>query len=280
MRIFIRDDPAQCAEWVANYIKFRIQKFAPTADRPFVIGLPTGSTPILTYARLVAMYKRGELSFKHVVTFNMDEYVGLPRDHPESYHSFMWKHLFKHIDIDPKNVHILDGNAVDLVKECDQFEATIKKFGGVELFLGGVGNDGHVAFNEPGSSLSSRTRIKTLAYETVVANARFFEGNLDKVPKLALTVGVGTILDAREIVVLITGQAKADALLKCVEQGINHMYTLSALQSHPNSCIVCDDAATGELRVRTVRYFKGLEQVTEMLQQQQSRAKFLQDSKL
>jgi len=207
------------------------------------------------------MHKAGELSFQHVVTFNMDEYVDLPRDHPESYHSFMWNHLFKHIDIQPRNVHILNGNAKDLNAECAAYEEAIKAVGGIELFLGGIGTDGHIAFNEPGSSIHSRTRVKTLAYETIVANARFFGGDIKKVPKMALTVGVGTILDAREVLVIVTGQHKAAALEKCIEQGVNHMWTLSAIQLHKCACIVCDEDATGELRVRTVKYFKGLEKV-------------------
>lgn len=265
MRLYIRDDPNSVAEWVANYVKQRILQFKPSPTRPFVLGLPTGGTPIKTYQRLVKMYRDGELSFQNVVTFNMDEYVALPSLHPESYHSFMWTHLFKHIDIQQKNVHILNGNASNLVLECQQYEEKIKSFGGIELFLGGVGHDGHMAFNEPGSSLNSRTRIKTLAYETVVANARYFKDDINLVPKMALTVGVGTILDAREVLIIVTGQSKADALMKCIEQGVNHMYTLSSLQAHPNACIICDEDATGELRVRTVRYFKGLEQVTNML---------------
>ena len=174
----------------AKYIKERIRQFKPSLDRPFVLGLPTGSSPIGTYKALVELYKKGDLSFEHVVTFNMDEYVGLPRDHPESYHSFMWKNLFMHVDIKPENVHILDGNAEDLDAECLRYEAEIARVGGIELFLGGIGPDGHIAFNEPGSSLTSRTRVKTLAYETIIANARFFEGDVAKVPKLALTVGV------------------------------------------------------------------------------------------
>lgn len=129
----------------------------------------------------------------------MDEYVGLPRNHPESYHSFMYENFFKHIDIDPENANILDGNAADLNLECENFERKIKDAGGVELFLGGIGPDGHIAFNEPGSSLTSRTRLKTLAVETIIANARFFENNTDKVPNQALTVGVGTVMDAREV---------------------------------------------------------------------------------
>jgi glucosamine-6-phosphate deaminase len=203
----------------------------------------------------------GELSFKNVVTFNMDEYVGLPRDHPESYHSFMWAHLFKHIDIVPANVHILNGEAEDLVKECAEYEAAITKFGGIEMFLAGLGSDGHIAFNEPGSSLTSRTRVKTLAYETIVANSRFFANDIDKVPKMALTVGVGTVMDAREVVVITTGISKADAVMKCIEQGVNHMYTMSALQLHKNAMLVLDDDATLECRVRTVRYFKGIERM-------------------
>jgi glucosamine-6-phosphate deaminase len=162
----------------------------------------------------------------------------------------MWNNLFKHINIIPGNVHILDGNAKDLKLECTQYEEKIKSYNGIELFLGGIGTDGHIAFNEPGSSLTSRTRVKTLAYETVIDNARFFKGNINDVPKMALTVGVGTILDAREILIIITGSHKAAALEKCIEQGINHMFTLSAIQMHSNCCIVCDDDATLELRVK------------------------------
>lgn len=261
MRVIIRADPEEVAKWAAAYIKSRIQKFNPTPDRPFVMGLPTGSSPLLTYKYLVKMYQKGEISFQNVVTFNMDEYVGLPRDHAQSYHTFMWENLFKHIDIKPENVNILDGNAADLELECKSYEEKIRQLGGIELFLGGIGVDGHMAFNEPGSSLRSRTRVKTLAYETIVANARFFDGDINKVPKMALTVGVQTIMDAREVVILITGQHKAHALMKCLEEGVNHMYTLSALQLHPSCLIVCDEDATGELRVRTVRYFKGLEKV-------------------
>ncbi|KAG9061635.1 Glucosamine-6-phosphate isomerase 2 [Linnemannia hyalina] len=191
MRLVIRQDYDAVSYHVAKYVKERIMEFAPTANNPFVLGLPTGSSPVGVYRNLVKFHQNGELSFKHIVTFNMDEYVGLPRDHPESYHSFMWKHLFKHVDILPENVHILDGNATDLDLECHRFEEKIDAVGGIELFLGGIGPDGHIAFNEPGSSLNSRTRVKTLAYETIVANARFFDNDITKVPNLALTVGVG-----------------------------------------------------------------------------------------
>ncbi|KAF5308994.1 hypothetical protein D9611_015067 [Ephemerocybe angulata] len=183
----IRHDPTEVGEYIGQYIAKRINDFAPTAERPFVLGLPTGSSPIPTYQTIIRLVKEGKLSFKNVVTFNMDEYVGLPQDHPESYHSFMFRELFSQIDIQPENVHILDGNAPDLVAECNDYEARIKSYGGIELFLGGIGEDGHIAFNEPGSSLQSRTRIKTLAYDTILANARFFNNDISAVPRMALT---------------------------------------------------------------------------------------------
>ncbi|ORY07818.1 glucosamine-6-phosphate isomerase [Basidiobolus meristosporus CBS 931.73] len=263
MRLVIRNDAPKVSQYIAEYIKCRILEFNPTEERPFVIGLPTGGSPIQVYKYLVEFHKAGELSFKNVITFNMDEYVGLPRDHPESYHSFMWKHLFSHIDIKPQNVNILNGNAADLEAECIRYEEKIRSVGGIELFLGGIGPDGHIAFNEPGSSLHSRTRVKTLAYETILANARFFDGDVNKVPKLALTVGVATVMDAREIVLIITGQSKAVALAKCIEEGVNHMWTVSAIQLHRSALIVCDEDATHELHVKTVKYFKSMEKVHE-----------------
>jgi glucosamine-6-phosphate deaminase len=182
----------------------------------------------------------------------MDEYVGLPREHPESYHSFMWTNLFQHVDVDPKNVHILDGNALNLTAECAAYEARIVAAGGIELFLGGVGSDGHIAFNEPGSSLASRTRVKSLAYDTMLANARFFGGDMTAVPRMALTVGVQTIMEAREVVIIATGTSKALAIQQAVEGGVGHLCTLSCLQLHPCSMVVVDDDATHELKVKTV----------------------------
>jgi len=256
--LVILDKYTDVSEWAAKYIKKRLNDFKPTEDRYFVLGLPTGSTPLGTYKKLIEFYKNGEVSFKYVKTFNMDEYVNLPRNHPESYHTFMFENFFKHIDINPANAHILDGNAADLQKECENFEAEIKKAGGIELFMGGIGPDGHIAFNEPGSSLVSRTRIKTLAKETIIANARFFNHDIAKVPTEALTVGVGTVMDAREVMILITGVNKALALHKAIEQGVNHMWTVSAFQMHPRALFVCDEDATNELTVKTVKYFKGL----------------------
>uniref|UniRef100_A0A5F8GQ13 Glucosamine-6-phosphate isomerase n=2 Tax=Monodelphis domestica TaxID=13616 RepID=A0A5F8GQ13_MONDO len=224
-----------------------------------------GSTPLGCYKKLIEYHKNGDLSFKYVKTFNMDEYVGLPRNHPESYHSYMWNNFFKHIDIDPNNVHILDGNASDLQAECDSFERKIEEAGGIDLFVGGIGPDGHIAFNEPGSSLVSRTRLKTLAMDTILANAKYFDGDLSKVPTMALTVGVGTVMDAREVMILITGAHKAFALYKAIEEGVNHMWTVSAFQQHPRTIFVCDEDATLELRVKTVKYFKGLMHVHNKL---------------
>lgn len=258
MRLVILDDYDKTSEWAARYIKKRIHDFKPGPEKYFTLGLPTGSTPLGTYKKLIEFHKQGNLSFKYVKTFNMDEYVGLPRDHEESYHSFMWNNFFKHIDIDPKNAHILDGNAEDLQAECDAFEKKILEAGGIELFVGGIGPDGHIAFNEPGSSLVSRTRVKTLAMDTILANARFFGGDISKVPHMALTVGVGTVMDAKEVMILITGAHKAFALHKAIEEGVNHMWTVSAFQQHPKTLFICDEDATLELKVKTVRYFKDL----------------------
>jgi len=265
MRLVIQESKDNVGELTAEYVIKRINDFKPSATRPFVLGLPTGSSPLLCYKQLIELYKAGKVSFQNVVTFNMDEYCGLPRDHPESYHSFMWQSLFRHVDIQPQNVNILDGNASNFQVECNRYEEKIKEYGGIRLFLAGIGPDGHIAFNEPGSSLSSRTRVKTLAQETIVANARFFGGDITKVPRMALTVGVATVLDAEEVLVLITGTNKAYALAKVVEEGVNHMFTVSAIQMHPKAIIVCDEDATLELRVRTAKYFKSLPHRQEML---------------
>lgn len=259
MRVIIQKNAAVLAQWAANHIAARINAAQPTAAKPYVLGLPTGSTPLGTYKELIGLHKAGKVSFKHVVTFNMDEYVGLAPDHPQSYHYFMWENFFKHVDIDAKNVNILDGMARDLKAECLGYEARIKAAGGIDLFLGGIGPDGHIAFNEPGSSLTSRTRDKELTTDTIIANSRFFDNDPSKVPRLALTVGVGTVMDAREVLILASGHNKARALRMVVEEGVNHMWTVSMLQMHQAGIIACDDAATVELRVGTVNYFKDIE---------------------
>ena len=265
MRLIIQPNYDDVSEWVANYVVKRINDFNPTAENPFVLGLPTGSSPKGTYARLVELHKAGQVSFENVVTFNMDEYVGLAETHPESYHSFMYNFFFKHVNIPADQINILDGNAKNLQEECDSYEEKIKQYGGIELFLGGIGPDGHIAFNEPGSSLASLTRVKTLAYDTIVANSRFFDNDISKVPKMALTVGVKTVMDAREVLIIISGIHKSVALAKCVEEGVNHMWTVSAIQHHARAAICCDEDSTMELRVKTVKYFKGLMDTANLL---------------
>ena len=259
MRLIVQSEAVGVAKWSASYIVRRINESGNSALKPFVLGLPTGSTPLGTYAELIRIYREGKVSFKNVVTFNMDEYVGIPKDHPQSYYTFMWDNFFSHIDIPAENVNILNGNALNLKDECADYEARIKAFGGIDLFMGGIGEDGHIAFNEPGSSLSSRTRDKALNQDTILVNSRFFDNDVNKVPKFALTVGVGTVMDSREVLILVTGHNKARALRQAVEEGVNHMWTISALQLHPHGLIVCDEASTVELKVGTYRYFKDIE---------------------
>lgn len=259
MRVIIKPDYDTLSATAAEHVISRINNANPTAEKPFVLGLPTGSSPLGMYAHLVKACKEGRVSFKNVVTFNMDEYVGLPVEHPESYHSFMHTNFFSHIDIPAENIHILNGNAPDLDAECAAYEAAIKSFGGIDLFVGGIGPDGHLAFNEPFSSLTSRTRIKTLTKDTRIANARFFGGNPENVPVHALTVGVGTVMDAHEVLILCNGHGKARALQAAIEGPVCQEWTVSALQMHPHAIIVCDEAATYELKVGTYRYFQQIE---------------------
>ena len=259
MRLIIEPNYDLMSQWAANHVIERINAAKPTKEKPFVLGLPTGSSPIGMYRALVKAYLDERVSFKNVVTFNMDEYVGLPEDHPESYHSFMFSNLFDHIDCPKENIHILNGNAKDLDAECAHYEQMIEEAGGIDLFLGGIGPDGHIAFNEPGSSLTSRTRQKTLTTDTIIANSRFFDNDINKVPKTALTVGVGTVMAAKEVMILVNGHAKCRALQAAVEGSVNHMWTISALQMHQHGIIVADDAACEELKVGTYRYFKDIE---------------------
>lgn len=259
MRVIIEDCAVKASVWAAHYIVSKIKEKAAKTDKPFVLGLPTGSTPIETYKELIRMYEAGEVSFKNVITFNMDEYVGLPVEHPESYHSFMFNNLFNHIDIPTENINILDGNAPDLAAECASYEERIVAAGGIDLFLGGVGEDGHLAFNEPYSSLASRTRVETLTYDTRVVNARFFDNDINQVPRQAMTVGVATVTDSKEVLILAFGHKKARALQQAIEGAYSHVCTLSALQTHPCGIIVCDELAAGCLMLDTYKYFKDVE---------------------
>jgi glucosamine-6-phosphate deaminase len=255
MQLIIHKNYDKVSRWTANYIADKINDFNPSKSRPFVLGLPTGSSPEGTYKELVKLYKGGKVSFEYVVTFNMDEYVGLPEEHPQSYHAFMHNHFFRHVNIKKNNIHIPNGNAAGLQKECQEYEEKIRQIGGIQLCLGGMGVDGHIAFNVPGSSLSSRTRLVNLNFDTILANSRHFGNDVEMVPKQAITVGVQTVFDSREVVVIVNGYKKARALQKVVEEGVSHIWTLSALQLHPNATIVCDEEATMELKVGTVKYF-------------------------
>ena len=257
MRVIIQKDYDKMCLWAAKHIAEAIN--ANKSDKPFVLGLPTGSSPLGVYKKLIEMNKNKEVSFKNVVTFNMDEYVGLPREHEQSYWHFMWSNFFDHIDIPFDNVHILNGMAADLNAECEEYENKIKSYGGIDLFLGGIGVDGHMAFNEPFSSLSSRTRVQMLTEDTKIVNSRFFGYDPSKVPVSALTVGVATVTDSKQVLLVINGHNKARALKNTIEGSVSHTCTASALQNHPNAIIACDEAACGELMVDTYKYFLDIE---------------------
>ena len=259
MRLIIEDSYGKMSQWAASYIANAINKFGPTKERPFVLGLPTGSTPLGTYKELIHLCSVGKVSFQNVVTFNMDEYVGLPKDHDESYYTFMWSNFFSHIDIPEENVNILDGNAPDLAAECASYEEKIAATGGFDLFLGGIGEDGHIAFNEPFSPLQSRTRVVTLTDDTIRVNSRFFGGDVNLVPKQAMSVGVATVLSAKEVVIMAFGPKKARAIGEAIEGPITHKNTVSALQNHPDGIVVMDEDAAGELKVSSYKYFKAVE---------------------
>lgn len=256
MRLIIKKNKQEAGVFAAHYIAGKING---THGQKFVLGLPTGSTPLITYDELIKLNKEKKVSFENVVTFNMDEYAGLSENHEQSYHYFMYRNLFDHIDIKKQNIHILNGMAKDLQKECEDYEKAIRAEGGINLFLGGVGEDGHIAFNEPFTSLCSRTHVQYLTQDTIRVNSRFFDGDISKVPTSALTVGVGTIMDADEVVILAFGQNKAKALYHAVEEGVSHKWTLSALQMHNNATIICDGEAASMLDKETVAYFKSFE---------------------
>lgn len=256
--VFVKN--GNVARWAAYYLVKKIESFAPTQARPFVLGLPTGSTPLEMYKTLIELYNDGLVSFRHVITFNMDEYFGLSKEDRQSYNYYMRENFFKYIDIPEDQIHILDGSNPDFKEECRLYEAKIAELGPIHLFVGGMGEDGHIAFNEPGSSLRSRTRDKELTYDTRVVNSRFFEGDVSKVPRLALTVGVQTILDAEEVLVLASGEKKASAVRAAIEGPVSAQWTISAIQMHPQAIVVADESACTQIRVGTYRYYKELEE--------------------
>ena len=246
MRVVIQEDYRKMCKWAADYIAARIK--AHGEDRPFVLGLPTGSSPIGVYQELVRQNRAGELSFANVVTFNMDEYLGLPQEHDQSYWYFMHNNFFNHLtDMKPENINILNGMTDDPEGECARYEEKIASYGGIDLFLGGIGVDGHIAFNEPYTSLASRTGVRDLTTDTRIVNSRFFGNDPEKVPAQALSVGVGTVTDSKEVLILINGHNKARALAATVEGGVSQKWTCSTLQMHNGAIIACDEAACGEL---------------------------------
>lgn len=238
MEIIIQPTP-EAATAIAARLIARLLKEKPDA----VLGLATGSTPLPLYRALVDM----QLDWRQVRTFNLDEYLGLAPEHPQSYHHFMWENLFRHVNIRPENVHIPDGLASDVPAFCADYEARIRAVGGIDLQLLGIGSDGHIGFNEPSSSLASRTRIKTLTQRTRADNARFF-ASADEVPSHVITMGIGTIMEARTNLLLAFGAKKAQALAEAAEGPVTAMNPASALQLHPDTRVCLDEAAATQLK--------------------------------
>ncbi|NQX02466.1 glucosamine-6-phosphate deaminase [bacterium] len=230
---------AEAATEVAARVIARLLRDKPDA----VLGLATGSTPLRLYEKLIAL----GLDWSRVTTFNLDEYIGLPREHPQSYHHFMEENLFRHINLPAANIHIPDGNAADIPEFCARYERQIRAAGGIDLQLLGIGTDGHIGFNEPTSSLASRTRIKTLTRQTCLDNARFFGSEKD-VPHHVITMGIGTILEAREILLLAFGPKKARAIAEAIEGPVSSLHPASILQMHPAVKVCLDAPAAGDLQ--------------------------------
>jgi glucosamine-6-phosphate deaminase len=252
MRVVIHATADAAGLAAAELIARRIQ------HRPrSVIGLATGSTPVAVYRELARRHLEEGLDFSQVTTFNLDEYVGLPGTHPQSYRHFMEEHLFRHVNIRPERTHVPDGRALDFDRHCESYERQIAQAGGIDLQLLGIGTDGHIAFNEPGSSLGSRTRVKTLA------DARFF-GGADQVPRMAVTMGVGTILDSRQCLLLALGAHKARAIRDTVEGPVTAQVTASALQLHRDVVVILDEAAASLLARRA--YYDQVERVRRELE--------------
>lgn len=248
MEIIIQN-PHKLAIIAAGIIRDALQK------KPnLVLGLATGSTPVGLYKHLVQMHKNEGLDFSKVITFNLDEYVGIPCDHPQSYHTFMETHFFNHVNIPKKNQHIPQNTLVNHESFCAVYEKEIKKAGGIDIQILGIGTDGHIAFNEAGSSLASRTRIVTLSESTLEANAIYFGGVPNAVPEMAITMGIGTIMEAKQCLLLANGEAKAKAIAKAVEGPITASVPASTLQMHPNTIFLIDDTAASKLK--EIDYYK------------------------
>lgn len=257
MQIVILDTPEQVANYGADRFADQLNNKPDS-----VLGLATGSTPIALYNALIARVKRGELSFANVRTFNLDEYLGLAGTHPQSYRYFMNEHLFRHLDIDLANTTVPDGATEEPLAACDEYEAAIQAAGGIDLQLLGIGRNGHIGFNEPSSSLASRTRVKTLTPDTVKANQRFFDDG-EFQPHLSITMGIGTIMEARQILLLATGESKAAAVRATVEGPLAARCPASILQMHPKARLVLDRAAASQLE--DVAFYQYIEQENQRL---------------
>jgi glucosamine-6-phosphate deaminase len=260
MRVVILSDADAVARFGADIF---IQQILHKPDSVF--GLATGSTPLALYQQLIAAYQNKKISFKNVSSFNLDEYWGLAATHPQSYHHFMNQHLFDHIDIDKNQTYIPQGDAADPFMACQNYENKIKEHGGIDIQLLGIGRNGHIGFNEPSSALMSRTRVKTLTRETIADNARFFAAD-EYQPHMALTMGIGTILDAKKIILLATGKSKASAIKACVEGPLTAACPASALQLHPQAILILDEDAASELS--DVEFYKHIERENLKLQNQ------------
>ena len=257
MEIIIRETYEQMSRLAADVIRHQLLK-KPSS----VLGLATGSTPIGTYKELVRMHQEEGLDFSKVITFNLDEYLGLPPSHDQSYRYFMDQHLFNHINVDPKNIHVPYGHAEDIEEFCEWYEAEIKRTGGIDIQVLGIGGDGHIAFNEPGSSLGSRTRLKTLTKQTIDDNARFFAKE-EEVPRFAITMGVGTILEAKKIIMLANGPKKADIVAEAIEGPVTAQVSASVLQMHRDVVVILDAEAGS--RLKRADYYKWVYQEKKRL---------------
>ena len=244
MEIIIKQNADRASHASARVVA-RLVREKPNA----VLGLATGSTPLMLYRELVRMHKEEGLDFSRVTTFNLDEYIGLKKEHPQSYYTFMWENLFSQINIKPENVHLPDGMAADVPASCAAYEQAILNAGGIDLQVLGIGSDGHIGFNEPTSSFASRTRIKTLTQQTVADNARFFDGDGSKVPHHCITMGIGTIMDAQMNLMLAFGAGKADAVSAMVEGPVAAIMPASILQHHPSAKVFIDEAAASALKL-------------------------------
>lgn len=262
MRVVVLPTADDVSRRAAEVIIGRVQKKSNS-----VLGLATGGTPLGTYRELIHAHQAGKVSFRDVTTFNLDEYVGLGPEHTQSYRCFMHKHLFSKADFDPAKCHVPDGLADDYDAYCESYERRIRDAGGIDLQLLGIGTDGHIAFNEPGSSLASRMRLKALTERTRADNSRFFaEG--EEVPYLAVTMGVGTILEAHQILLLATGANKANAVRAFIEGPVTSQITASALQLHPRVTVILDELAAEWLQRR--EYYDEVERIQMRVEHRQS----------